>query len=166
MFIFPVYLLLVLLSHSPSAPEASTTPFSLTLSSSLSRFLLSWLRSMAFLQSSYSLYSPTVLEGLANLHLCPQTSCPPPPSPLSAFVSEKIAAIRSLPSLSTSALTTHCLLSPFLSFFFCRYRAAPTAHGGSQARGLIGATFAALRHSNMGSKPHLQPTPARGSARS
>ena len=104
MFIFPVYLLLVLLSHSPSAPEASTTPFSLTLSSSLSRFLLSWLRSMAFLQSSYSLYSPTVLEGLANLHLCPQTSCPPPPSPLSAFVSEKIAAIRSLPSLSTSAL--------------------------------------------------------------
>ncbi len=35
------------------------------------------------------------------------------------------------------------------------------AHGGSQARGPIGAVAAGLRqsHSSTGSKPHLQPTP-------
>ena len=40
-------------------------------------------------------------------------------------------------------------------------RAAPEAHGGSQARGQIGATAAGLRpsHSHAGSKPHLRPTP-------
>ena len=40
-------------------------------------------------------------------------------------------------------------------------RAAPTAYGGSQARGPIGAVAAGLdhSHSNMGSKPHRQPTP-------
>ena len=45
----------------------------------------------------------------------------------------------------------------FLSF----PRAAPTAHGGSQARGLIGAVAASLchSHSNTGSEPHLQLTP-------
>ena len=47
-------------------------------------------------------------------------------------------------------------------FFFLYFsRAAPAAYGGSQARGLIGAVAAGLRHShnNMGSKPHLQSTP-------
>ena len=39
----------------------------------------------------------------------------------------------------------------FLSFS----RAAPTAYGGSQARGRIRAIAASLRQSNMGSKPHL-----------
>ena len=45
----------------------------------------------------------------------------------------------------------------FLSFF----RAAPAAYGGSQARGLIGAVVAGLRHShsNARSKPRLRPTP-------
>ena len=40
---------------------------------------------------------------------------------------------------------------------FCPFRAAPTAHGGSQARGLIRATAASLRHShsNAGSEPCL-----------
>ena len=35
------------------------------------------------------------------------------------------------------------------------------AHGGSQARGLIGAVATGLRqsHSNAGSEPRLQPTP-------
>ena len=35
------------------------------------------------------------------------------------------------------------------------------AYGGSQARGLIGATDAELHHSHskVGSEPHLQPTP-------
>ena len=39
--------------------------------------------------------------------------------------------------------------------------ATSAAYGGSQARGLIGAVAAGLRqsHSNVGSEPHLQPTP-------
>ena len=39
--------------------------------------------------------------------------------------------------------------------------AAAKAYGGSQARGLIGATAAGLhhRHSNAESKPGLRPTP-------
>ena len=38
---------------------------------------------------------------------------------------------------------------------------APTAYGGSQARGRIGVVATGLRqsHSNSGSKPHLRPTP-------
>ena len=49
----------------------------------------------------------------------------------------------------------------FLSFFFCLFRATPVAYGGSQARGLIGAAAAGLRHShsNAGYELHLQPTP-------
>ena len=48
-------------------------------------------------------------------------------------------------------------------FIFCLSafsRATPTAYGGSQAGGLIGAVAAILgqSHSNTGSKPHLQPT--------
>jgi len=39
--------------------------------------------------------------------------------------------------------------------------AAPAAYGGSQARDLIGAVAASLcqGHSNVGSEPHLRPTP-------
>ena len=39
--------------------------------------------------------------------------------------------------------------------------ASPTAYGGSQARGPIGAVATGLRqsHSNVGSEPCLQPTP-------
>ena len=39
--------------------------------------------------------------------------------------------------------------------------AAPSAYGGSQARGRIGAVATGLRqsHSNAGSEPRLQPTP-------
>ena len=46
-------------------------------------------------------------------------------------------------------------------FFFSFFRAPPMAYGGSQARGLTGATAADLRHnhSNARSEPHLQPTP-------
>ena len=45
----------------------------------------------------------------------------------------------------------------FLSFFFLLFRAEPVAYGGSQARGLIGATAASLchSHSNARSEPHL-----------
>ena len=46
-------------------------------------------------------------------------------------------------------------------FFFCLFRAAPAAYGGSQARSPIRAVAVALHHSrsNTGSTPHLQPTP-------
>jgi len=56
----------------------------------------------------------------------------------------------------------------FFFFFFCLFVvvvaiswAAPAAYGGSQARGQIGAVATGLRqsHSNVGSKPRLQPTP-------
>ena len=46
-------------------------------------------------------------------------------------------------------------------FFFVFSRAAPTAYGDSQARGLIGAIATGLSqsHSNVGSEPRLRPTP-------
>ena len=51
-------------------------------------------------------------------------------------------------------------------FFFCLLVvaiswAAPTAHGGPQARGRTGAAATGPRqsHSNAGSEPRLQPTP-------
>ena len=45
--------------------------------------------------------------------------------------------------------------------FFAISWAAPTAHGGSQARGVIGAVAAGPRqsHSNARSEPHLQAKP-------
>ena len=57
------------------------------------------------------------------------------------------------------------MLSQLILCFFPRLlafsRAAPTAYGGSQARGQIGAAAACLHqsHSNAGSKPRPQPTP-------
>ena len=46
-----------------------------------------------------------------------------------------------------------------LLFFFLLFRAVPTAYGGPQTRGLIGATAASLHHSyrNVGSEQCLQP---------
>ena len=46
-------------------------------------------------------------------------------------------------------------------FFFGLFRAAPAAHGGSQARGRIGAvaTGQHCSHSNVGSELRLWPTP-------
>ena len=45
--------------------------------------------------------------------------------------------------------------------FVCLFSAAPTAYGGSQARGLIGAVAAGLRHSHSHARPEprLQSTP-------
>ena len=45
----------------------------------------------------------------------------------------------------------------FFVFFFAIFWAAPTAYGGSQARGPIGAVASGLRHShsNTGSELHL-----------
>ena len=49
----------------------------------------------------------------------------------------------------------------FLFFIFVFSRAAPTAYGHSQGRGLIGAVDAGLHqsHSNSGCEPPLKPTP-------
>ena len=50
----------------------------------------------------------------------------------------------------------------FVFFLFSLlFRATPTAYGGSQARGQIGAIAAGLHHShsNVGSEPHRRPTP-------
>ena len=46
-------------------------------------------------------------------------------------------------------------------FFFWLFRASPAAYGGSQARGLMGATAAGLYHShgNARSELRLRPTP-------
>ena len=47
--------------------------------------------------------------------------------------------------------------NPFQTFFFVGlFRATPTAHGGSQARGPVGATAASLHHSSRQLDP--QPT--------
>ena len=51
------------------------------------------------------------------------------------------------------------LLLLYYYVVFLSFRAAPTAYGGSQARGLIGAVAANLRHRNAGSEPHLRHTP-------
>ena len=56
------------------------------------------------------------------------------------------------------------LAKTFFFFFFVFLtfsRVAPTAYGGSQARGLIGtvATGPHHSHSNVGSESHLRPTP-------
>ena len=42
-----------------------------------------------------------------------------------------------------------------LFFFFGLFRAALMAYGGSQARGLIGAAAAGLRHSHGGARPEV-----------
>jgi len=52
-------------------------------------------------------------------------------------------------------------MDKFFCFFVIFSWAAPTAHGGSQARGPIRAVAASLRqsHSKGGSELRLQPTP-------
>ena len=50
----------------------------------------------------------------------------------------------------------------FFFFSFCLFffaGAIPSTHGGSQARGWIGAVATSHSHSNAGCEPHLQPTP-------
>jgi len=62
---------------------------------------------------------------------------------------------------SESQKSLHKLL--LFYFAFCHFRATPTAYGGSQAKGQIGAVATGYSHShshsNMRSQPHLQPTP-------
>ena len=46
-----------------------------------------------------------------------------------------------------------CLFRSFAYFLFVFSRAAPLAHGGSQARGLIGAVASGLHHSHSNLDP-------------
>ena len=57
--------------------------------------------------------------------------------------------------------TISVILFIYLLSFFAFSGAAPTAHGGSQARGPIGAIATGLRqsHSKAGSEPRRQPMP-------
>ena len=59
-------------------------------------------------------------------------------------------------------LAQHCKSTMLLFYFlvFCLFRAAPEAHGVSQARGPIGAAASSLcqSHSNTRFKPGLRPT--------
>ena len=57
--------------------------------------------------------------------------------------------------------TSNKQLENIYIYIFCLFRAAPTAYGGSQVRGWIGAVTAGLchSHSNAGSKLHLQLIP-------
>ena len=64
------------------------------------------------------------------------------------------------PIHSLSLISTFSSITIFF-FFFGLFRAAPTAHRGSQARGQIRAIAAGLyhSHSNARSEPCLRPTP-------
>ena len=60
--------------------------------------------------------------------------------------------------------TKYCVVLPSTGNkkgFSFSFQASLTAYGNSQARGHIGAAASGLYHnySNVGSKPHLQPTP-------
>ena len=77
---------------------------------------------------------------------------------ISRIYPERLGSFISPKQRSSKSIT-------FLFFFFFPvfglFRAEPMAHGGSQARGLIGAVASGLcqSHSNAGSKPNLRPTP-------
>ena len=80
------------------------------------------------------------------------------------FVSRLIGCALTIPCLYLSysyCIYIYVFIFIYLFIYFCLFRAAPTAYGGSQARGLIGAVVAGLYHScsNMGSELHLLPTP-------
>ena len=55
-------------------------------------------------------------------------------------------------------VSRHCAFFFFFVFLLFLW-AVPTAYGGSQARGRIGAIATGLCHSHTRSKPPLQPTP-------
>ena len=75
---------------------------------------------------------------------------------------EIVMVIKNL--LKNKGLRLDGFVGEFFFFFFVFLLflwAAPAAYGGSQARGQIGAAATGLcqSHSNVGSKPRLQPTP-------
>ena len=81
--------------------------------------------------------------------------------PSLSFVTEEsilVIYITTWEKYVTHLMLTNTYIGFFFLFFF---RATPTTYGRSQARLLTKATAAGLHHShrNMGSTPHLRPTP-------
>ena len=76
----------------------------------------------------------------------------------------KTSSLFSNPSLRVRIFFSNCYPSLFFLlnmnkyifffffFFFCLFSTAPTAHGGSQPRGQIGAVATGLRHSHINSR--------------
>ena len=67
-------------------------------------------------------------------------------------------------TMGTHVVYSFCFVLFCFCFLFCLFAiswATSSAFGGSQARGRIGPVATSLRqsHSNVGSEPHLQPTP-------
>ena len=89
------------------------------------------------------------------------------PSKLFNVTTPQLVAMPILNPLSeakdqTTYLWTLCWVLFFFFFLsFCLFRAALEAYGGSQARGLIGAVAASLRHSHSNARSELRlgPTP-------
>ena len=77
-------------------------------------------------------------------------------------MSSKLTGISPLTHMSIRALLFfYFLFYLFIYLFFVFSRAAPKAYGGSQARGLIGATATGLcqSHSQARSELRLRPVP-------
>ena len=74
---------------------------------------------------------------------------------------KSVSYIQSNHTMPSSELEGVFFCFLFLFFVFCLFKAAPMAYRGSQAKGQIGAVATSLchGHSNVGSEPHLQPTP-------
>ena len=90
---------------------------------------------------------------------------PPPPTSLRSlvFCARKSEALltHNPTSFAPPHEVTYGSLPPPLFFSLPLFKAVFAAYVSSQARGLIGAAAADLHHShsNMGSEPHLRPTP-------
>ena len=116
--------------------------------------------------SSFCLF---VVLILAERWFSGKTSCSPPPQPWSfyhMFSMDFSFTAYKFHLAIVSSLTTFVYGQSACTKKFCKYEpmrewATPAAHGGSQARGVIGATAANLchSHSNAGSELHLRPTP-------
>ena len=77
-----------------------------------------------------------------------------------AWSQAKPACMPSCPAPEPPGRTSLRCISFFFKFFFCLFRATPTAYGGSQARGQIRAAAASLyySHGNARSELNLPPT--------
>uniref|UniRef100_A0A8D2BZS2 EF-hand domain-containing protein n=1 Tax=Sus scrofa TaxID=9823 RepID=A0A8D2BZS2_PIG len=71
------------------------------------------------------------------------------------------SALCSFKWIPDKAKSDEMIYIPSFFFVFCLFRAAPVTHGGSQAKGQIGAVAASLRHSHSNSESELclRPTP-------
>ena len=82
-------------------------------------------------------------------------------TPISRVFKNAIVWVPIMAQLFYSSLNLKCISFFLFFFFFCLFRAIPTAYGSSQARGQIRAIAAGLHHShsNVGSEPCLWHTP-------